>query len=94
MTQEELIIAKFDESVPRQLQRDMLRTVLADYQDSDKRVRRQYPPSEAITLRGHVRRADIPDRPPASRAQRNMCRRLFLQSNGGTSPYKGASRRH
>jgi hypothetical protein len=59
MTQEEVVIAKFDESVPKLLQRDMLRTVLADYQDSDKRVRRRYPPSEAITLRGHVRRADI-----------------------------------
>ena len=44
--------------MPGLLQRDLLRSVLACYEQADKHVKR-YPPTEAMTLRGHVRRADI-----------------------------------
>lgn len=59
MTPGELVVTKFNESVPILLQRDMLRSVLACYQQADKHVKRHYPPPEAITLRGWIRRADI-----------------------------------
>ena len=59
MTPKEVVVSKFNESVPTLLQRDILRSVLACYQQADKHVKRHYPPTEAATLRGWVRRADI-----------------------------------
>jgi hypothetical protein len=59
VTSEDVVVTKFNESVPTLLQRDMLRSVLACYQQADKHVKRHYPPPEAITLRGWIRRADI-----------------------------------
>src|SRR5579862_7894189 len=56
---DELAVAKFNESMPTLLQRDFLRSVLAAYQQADKHVKRHYPPTEAITLRGWIRRADL-----------------------------------
>ncbi len=59
MAPEELVVIKFNESVPKLLQRDMLRSILACYQQADKFARRHYPTPEAMTVRGWIRRADI-----------------------------------
>ena len=59
MTQAEQIVQEFDDSVPKLLQRDMLRSALACYQQSDKKAKRQYPPAVAMTMRGHFRNADM-----------------------------------
>lgn len=49
----------FDDSVPRELQRDLVRSFFSQYKAADEYCKRNYPPSEAQYLRGHKRRADV-----------------------------------